>query len=497
MSAAAPIARKRRTALLVIPRSVALVHRWLGILIGFMFALWFASGAVLCFVPFPLLGANTRIAHSERIALDRVRIGPAAALAAAPDLPAQRLRLISVAGHPRYVLSAPGRGVVSVSAESGRVLEPLSAASARTVAEHFGARPVADIDGPLQYDQWTVHDEYNPFRPFYRLHLQDQAGTVLYVSTRSGEVLQRTRRRERDWNRVGAVIHWVNWVWLRRHKSLWRWTMLTMGGACLALALLGLFLGVVHLINSKRLRRPGLSYFRGWLRWHHVIGLFTGTLLLTWAVSGCLMLDAGTLFPSDQPTASKLADIQGMGLAIAAAQFPISLLSELPPAREIEVTALAGQPYVIVRTGGNRPPQLAGFSAPGRLSLLHGLPDSQLLSAVRLGWPNRRVLAIKAVSPDDSYQVLAHPLPRTARRIVLDDSGHTWVQMDSATGRILSVTDSRSRTRRWLVQGLHDFDFPMLDRAGPLRLILLVLATTAGFLFSCTGMVLGIRRLLC
>ena len=481
--------------MLVPPRSLTLLHRWLGIGVGFLFALWFASGAVLCFVPFPILPPAARIAQVEPIDLARVSVAPAAALAAAPGLGVKRLRLISVNGYPRYVLSVAGGPVVSISAESGKPLGLLSASAARAVAAAFGGRPVAAVAGPFDDDQWIVHDQYDAFRPFYRVTLEDTRGTELYVSARSGEVLQRTRRAQRGWNYVGSVVHWVNIVALRRHKDLWRGVMLTLAGTCGLLACAGLTLGVIHLINTRRARRRGLSPFRGWLRWHHSIGLFASVLLLSWVISGCLMLDDGTVFPSDQPTAAAVGSFRGMTLAEAADRFPLATLRMLPPARQIELTAVAGIPYLVVRNGSPSDSWLATPAPGGGLPLSHDVPDASLLAAAHAAWPSSRVLQIRAIPADDAYRVLSDPLPPAARRIVFDDPERTWIQIDSATGRILSVTDSGSRARRWWVNGLHDFDFPLLDRSAPLRLLALVLAVAAGFLFSCTGLVVGVKGL--
>lgn len=496
MNTASPnLSRSRRPALLVPPRTLILVHRWLGIGVGFLFAVWFASGAVMSFVPFPSLPGSTRLAHSEAIDIGRVRVSPAAALGAASGLPVKSIRLISVEGHPRYVLAVAGGPVVSVSAESGQLLETLPASTAREVAESFSGQLVAGITGPFDYDQWIVHDQYDEFRPFYRVALAGGRGTELYVSARSGEVLQRTHRAEREWNFVGSVVHWANIVALRRHKDIWRWAMLTLGSICGLLACAGLTLGVMHLINVRRMRRPGLSPFRSWLRWHHTIGLFASVLLLSWIVSGCLMLDDGTVFPSDQPTAAEVAGVREMTLAQATARFPLAILSMLPPARQIEVTAVAGIPYLVVRNGA---PDGSWLATPipggGRLSLSHFVPDASLLAAVREAWPTSHARAVRGIPPDDAYQLLSDPLPHTARRIVLDDAHRTWVQIDSATGRILSVTDSRSRLRRWWVEGLHDFDFPLLDRSGVAHQTVLLLAVALGFLFSCTGLVVGVKR---
>lgn len=487
--------RSSRPALLAPPRSLTLLHRWLGIGVGFLFTLWFASGAVLCFVPFPTLPSGVRIAHGEPIDLQRVGIAPHAALAAARGLTVERIRLISVDGHPRYVLTVAGGSVVSLSAESGKLLGPLSAETARAVAAAFGRHPAATVVGPLDDDQWIVHDQYDEFRPFYRAALEDGRGTELYVSARSGEVLQRTRRAQREWNYVGSVVHWINIVGLRRHKRLWRDVMLALAGTCGLLACAGLALGVIHLINARRARRRGMSPFRGWLRWHHSAGLFASVLLLSWAISGCLMLDDGTVFPGDRPTPAEIAGFRGLTLAEAAAPFSITLLRELPPAREIEVTAVAGTPYLVARDGGPGGSWLATPAASGGLALSHTVPDPSLLAAVRAAWPGARVRQTGQIPPDDAYRVITDPLPPTARRVVLADPGKTWFQIDSATGRILSVTDSRGRARRWWVNGLHDFDLPLLERSGPLRMPALMLAVIVGFLFSCTGLVLGFKRL--
>jgi hypothetical protein len=128
----------------------------------------------------------------------------------------EHLRLISVAGHPGYVFSLAGYPVLSVSAESGQTLPPVSAATAVVVAEQFTGENISGIDGPFDYDQWTVHEQYGPYRPFYKVTLDDAAGTCIYISLRSGEVIQRTRRTERAWNWIGAVVHWINPTLLRK-----------------------------------------------------------------------------------------------------------------------------------------------------------------------------------------------------------------------------------------------------------------------------------------
>jgi hypothetical protein len=482
-----------------VSRRISSVHRWLGILLGLLFVLWFASGIILSFVPFPTLVTGERISGSEAIDLEKVQVSPAAALAAAHapagTAPVMHLRLVSVAGHPRYVLAPVGRPVLSVSAETGQALVPVSADVARTVAEQFSAEKISRIDGPFDFDQWTVHERYGPYRPFYKISMADAAGTCLYVSLRSGEVIQRTRRAERAWNWVGAVVHWINPTLLRKHQAAWRWTVWSVALLGILLAIAGIWLGVVRYVDFKRLRRPGISPFTGWLRWHHSIGLFAAALVLTWTTSGWLTVDRGTLFSRDEPTVAQLERLRGLSLTEAAAAFPVLQLRKLRNPREIEVAAVGGQPFLVVRNAGAFPSQLVSVSDAGTLYTSRVIPDEMLLSGVQLAWSTVGVLGIQSIADNDAYRVRSNPLPDTARRIVLNDRTHTWIQIDAASGQILSVTDSSRRLYRWLVDGLHCFDFPLLNHAGPLRHALILLAATTGLLFCSTGVVIGMKRL--
>jgi hypothetical protein len=495
MSPVATSTNRKKSILPGATRRVLPVHRWLGITLGMLFALWFASGMILSFVPFPSLAIRDRISRSEPIDLQKVRVSPAAALAAAGMAPGMQLRLISVGGHPRYVLSPAGQPVLSVSAETGQALPPLSEDLARAVAEQFSGEKISRLEGPFDYDQWTVHEQYGPYRPFYKMSIADAAGTCIYVSLRSGEVIQRTRSTERAWNWVGAVVHWINPTLLRKHQAVWRWTVWSVALLGILLTLAGIWLGVVRYLDSKRRRRPGISPFTGWLRWHHSIGLFAAAFVLTWISSGWLTVDRDTLFSRDGPTVSQIERLRGVPLAEAATDFPVLQLRKLGSPREIEVIAVGGHPFLVVRDAGVSSSQLMSADDAGTLRTSRIIPDELLLSAVQSAWPTVGVVGIQAIAEDDAYRVRSNPLPDTARRIVLNDRARTWIQIDAASGQILSVADRSRRLYRWLVDGLHCFDFPMFHRAEPVRHALILLAATTGLLFCSTGVVIGVKRL--
>jgi len=477
-------------------RLMSTAHRWLGMALGVVFAAWFASGTILSFVPFPELGRWERIAGGAALALEKVQVAPSDAIAASGLTTVEQLRLISVEGQPRYTVLGSGNGLTSVSAINGKPLGPVSPEAARNIAEGFSALTAQRIEGPFDYDQWTVHNGYDRYRPLYRVEMGDEEGTELYVSTRSGEVVQRTRRWERAWNWVGAVVHWINPTVLRKHEAVWHSIVWSLSLVAIAVPLAGIFLGLVRYVNLKRSGRPGISPFRGWLRWHHTIGLLGGIFVLSWVTSGWLSLDRGRIFSSDRPSQEQKERFRGISVNAAVEAFSMSRLRALGNPRELEFSAIGGRPLLIIRAGNPRSSAIDLTDTAGMHQVLAVLPDELLLAAVKSAWSPASPLEVSAVAANDAYAgPRSNRLPQSARRIRLDDPSGTWVHVDAESGQILSIMDKSRRAYRWLVDGLHTFDFPVLNEAGMLWHVLLVMATTTGFGLSCTAIVLAIKRL--
>jgi hypothetical protein len=222
---------------IAVMKSLAFFHRWVGVLLCLMFATWFLSGAVMVFVGFPSLSPEDRWERSEPVDLKQIQIAPAAALSRAPD--SNRLRLLQYAGRPHYLLDGAGP-VVVVDAVSGAVQSPITATTAAQIAKQFAQTAVTGTMGPFDYDQWVVHQQFDRARPFYRVALQDDANTELYVSARSGELLQRTTARERGWNWVGSVVHWWYYTAIRKDWNLWDSAVWWLSLAGLTLAAAGM-----------------------------------------------------------------------------------------------------------------------------------------------------------------------------------------------------------------------------------------------------------------
>ena len=158
------------------------------------------------------------------------------------------------------------------------------------------------------YDQWTVPNGFGRHRPLYRIALNDNAGTELYVSSVTGEVVLNTTRRERAWNYVGSVTHWIYPTLLRRSHGAWDATVWSLSLVALIAAISG---GILGILRVKIARWRIVSPYWGWQKWHHVLGLACMTFVLTWIFSGWLSMDHGRLFSTGKLSAAETALVAG------------------------------------------------------------------------------------------------------------------------------------------------------------------------------------------
>src|SRR5262249_44512168 len=168
------------------------IHRWLGTGLGPLFAMWFASGIVMHFVPFPQLDENERIAGLAPLKLDANLHGPADAVMALGEPHTARVRLIQRADGPVYIVSGHSGSTALQAGDLTTASVPSSVLALVIGADYAHRRGTRASDAAklslIDYDQWTVSGKYQPHRPLYRLGLDDEAGTVIYISSKTGEI---------------------------------------------------------------------------------------------------------------------------------------------------------------------------------------------------------------------------------------------------------------------------------------------------------------------
>lgn len=468
-----PVRRTLRRVL----RWMFLTHRWVGVALGLLMALWALSGFVMMYVSYPATTAAERAAG-----LQPLDLRGCCAEFAYPDGPIERATVEMLAGQP--VLRWFGPDGPHLTALAGP--PPVSGrAQAAQVARDYlrntaGATPSLTVT-PVEVDQWTLQQQ--AYAPLYQVSVADARGTVLYISGLTGEVVQDTHRSERLWNWLGAVPHWLYFTPLRRDGAAWSQVVIWTSLAGTLLTLTGLYIGVT-MFHWRR----GKSPFRGLGWWHHWSGLVFGLATLTFVFSGFASMQPWGWLESEGP-GPELAAIAGRPIGSEDVRALVDTLAAHPPANAVsaEVAVQRGQAWAILVDSHGRRTRAA-------LATLAPAPPTRAELAALAAAPGR-VARQGLIRDGDAYHYPHHSTPAQlpAWRAIYADPGRTRLYLDPATGEVIDFVDADSRQFRWWHLALHRLDFGAL-RERPLwdAVTLLLLAGVA--LSTLLGVWMGWRR---
>lgn len=479
----------RRAVIRRLRRWLYIGHQWIGIATCILFAMWFVSGVVMMYVAFPNLTDGERLAALPDLAWKKVQIAPDRAMAAAGLAHYPRdLRLNMLNDEPVYRLIDGEGKRQTISAVDGRAIDSISLERALDVARRHPAAADARLDSVVDRDQWSVTARFDPLRPFFLVSLGDAAGTQLYVSQRSGEIVLDTTRTERVWNWLGSIPHWIYPTVLRKDGALWRQVVLWISGVCMLVAVSGIWIGILRVRLRRRYSSGRITPYRGWMAWHHVTGFFAGVFVLTWMFSGWLSLNPGDFFAARDPSREMLLRYAGHVAPNIAAEW---ISKPEASAVETRFVWLGGKPLMLLADrSGMQTPTDPTTGAPAPLS------DAVIFEAARHLMPQAALTMQQRLGEYDSYWYAHHQyraLP--VLRAGFDDAAQTWFHIDPRSGEILSRIDSSRRSYRWLFNALHSFDFQLLLSYRPAWDASVWLLSLLGLTISVSGIVIGWRRL--
>ena len=471
-------------------RQLHLWHRWLGIGVGVLVLLWFGSGIVMMYMPYPALTEQERMAWLSPIDPAKVRISAwdAWLTTAQPGLPGA-VRLNTVAGRPVYHFQA-GPSLHSIWADTGAALQVTDGMAAEAARSAVPGARVLSVER-LQLDQWTF-GRVAMHRPLYRVDAGDAAGSVLYVSGRTGELVRDTTRSERAWNWAGSVIHWIYFTPLRTHGEPWRQVVMWTSAVALMLAMTGMVLGLQRVRLRRRYAGGARSPYKGWQAWHHWLGLILGTLTLTWLFSGWLSVTPFGWLSSPGITAQDRLAFANGPLDRADLSVAMQLAARsVPDVLELEWRRVDGKLYLSALERTQRRLLDAHSGAA-----VGALPTNVLLRAVQATRPAAPLKDAVMLSSEDNYYYSHHSQAAfPVLRVQFQLPDETTFYADPVQGQLVGYADRNSKWTRWLFNGLHQFDFASIVRTRPVWDALVVSLCLLGAVLSITGVVLGWRRL--
>lgn len=466
-------------------RWLYLVHRWIGIASCLFFAMWFLSGLVMVYVPYPSLSPAEKLAGSEAIDWAAVDVPPPLDGGRLP----QELSLEMRDGTPVWRVTGWDGTHTTLAASRGTVLRPVDAPYAGRVAGRFANAPTRHVER-LTRDQWTVAGGFDQHRPLWKVALADASGTEAYLSSNTGAVVQVTTRRERFWNWLGSVPHWLYPTVLRQDQTAWRQVVLWVSGPCIAAAIAGMWIGILRTrIGVRRFKGGRMTPYNGWMLWHHVAGLMGGVFLVAWIFSGWLSVDPGHLFGGTKPDKAAMRTYQA---------------SDPMPGLALDRLGISGEGAVVAElTDHARNPLILLSYRDGRRVVLNAatLAPSQatavaIVRAVRHLESPAPLLSVDRLTAPDAYWYAVGMLPRLpVLQLRFADPARTWFYIDPATGEVLRTVDERQRAYRWVFDLLHKWDLNTLTLHRPAWDGLIWLFSIAGVVTSISGIWLGWKRL--
>jgi hypothetical protein len=501
-------------------KCLILSHRYLGIPLSALFIVWFVSGIAMMYSGgMPSLTPELRLERAAALDPSRVALAPIeAAERAGLASTIGNLTLVSLLGRPAYRFRG-FRGATTVFADTGEPLAEIDAARAIAIAGAFAgvaANRVAFVRTVTEPDQWTLTETRS--LPLHMLRIDDDAGSVVYVSPNTGEVSLVTTRASRTLAWFGAIPHWFYFTALRTNQPLWYWSVVWASAIGCVLAVMGLILGFTQFRRTRPFRLSASIPYRGWMRWHYLLGTVFGLFALTWVFSGLLSMEP---FAWTRATGIDVPREAFSGGSIDLAEYPLVDAAAWNTAlagrdiKELEFVRIQDEPYYLARVSAaadarlqsEREHQPYPLAAGDRSNeLLIGARDLRirrepfaaeaLIDRLRAAVPDAAIVDQTLLNEYDSYYYARDrraPLP--VLRVKFDDLAATWVYIDPRRAELVAQTHRASRVERWLFNGLHSLDFAFWYDRRPAWDIGMILLSLGALATSAVGMYLGIKRL--
>jgi hypothetical protein len=469
-------------------RTLVVFHRYLGIAVGILMLVWFASGIVMMYVGFPRLTEQERVNALSPIpwqACCRVADG-----LIADDQQFYRVQIENLLGVPVLRLRRPPRPDLVVDLAEGVGVRGFNSADARaialdTVIRTVGPATVASA-ATIDEDQWTV-GRYRRDRPLHRLTFHDPQRSAVYVSSTSGQVVLRTTSMQRFWNWLGAIPHWFYLSALRSDGPLWSETVIWASILGTFLTVLGLYLGIAQFRRGKDGK---FSPYRGLFYWHHLSGLVFGIATLTFVVSGLVSMNPWG-FLEGRGGAGETGRLEGPLPAWGEVRASLAAVQAgSADAVSLTTAPFAGKLFWLI-TGPNG--TVTRLDASGNAA---PLPEQELAEAADRLVGSNGISERGMLREEDAYYFSHHDqVALPVYRIIANDAENTRYYLDPTSGALLRRADSNARWHRWLFAGLHRIDFAAWLRTRPTWDVIVITLMLGGLAGSATGLYLAIRRI--
>ena len=467
------------------------LHRRLGLVLGPAVLLWFLSGVVLLWVPYPSLTETEWFAAAKAIPLTKC-CGALAGVVAQVERPVgiESVRVKMVGERLVAVAQLLDGSLVALAADTGAVLTPFTQEEIERIVQPVAAGRMIEAVELINYDVWTVHQRFDPYRPLWKVQLSGEDRSGLYVSRLTGDVVQDTTAEERRWNLVGAVLHWWYLPWLRHQWAWWDqvvWWVSAVGTVTVVAG--GLILG------WEWVKHGWSGCFTGRWKVHRALGVIAGVAACFWMASGWLSMDHGRWFSDGKIDAQERERFMGGRLVLhdLGVLPDLAVMSGQAAVKEIRLIKMAGMVHIMARTSSS---QQAILAVPSQEEASREAFQDEVVKAAARSLLGDGVLTVMKVEGNESgaCSAVGDDTAPPLTRVATTDVEPKEVLVDNRTGTLVERVDASRRLYHRLFNTFHRWDVPWLSHHCDLRRMLMSLWCLLGAGLAGSGIWMGLSR---
>ncbi|QZT38423.1 PepSY domain-containing protein [Halosquirtibacter xylanolyticus] len=316
-------------------------------------------------------------------------------------------------------------------------------------------------------DTWIPWSRLKKDLPIYKYTYND--GLQLYISSRTGEVVQRTTTKERWIAYFGAIPHWLYFKWLRQHTSTWINVIKVLCVFCLIAIVSGYLYGWIIFFKARKSN----PYKRKNHKYHFALGLPAGLIILTWTLSGFFSLHH--VAPSWAPIGVKKKVKSIWTPQPITVQQNLTSIDYTKPIVAISWKNIGGK--VMTKMIDHEGQET--FYNPGSVKSNFWTP-LYLKERFKQLLPKNEITMTKG----ENNQL----------NIKVNDQGKSTFTFDLIKGELIHYEDSNTRLNNFLYRGLHAFKIGKLNHYPIIRISLILIFLTIGTAVLITGLFITIHK---
>lgn len=468
-------------------------HKYTGIFISAFFLMWFVTGIVLIYHPYPRVSEQLCNSHKEVLPSslpeldwigDRVE----------GDLQAVKIRQFQ--GQTLIDVKTKDKKA-QLTTDTLQEIKPVDFKCVVNIARGWTDAPVAKVDTLHRREQWVLYSKYDKELPIYKFHFDDKDKTELFISGQSAQVLQLTTRKERFWAYVGAIPHKLYFPFIRRNTDAWMDTVVVGGSVCFAAALTGFLYGLYLFFRRKRVKgKFGNPFKKRWQRIHFSFGLVFGLFTVAWGISGIFSMSRVPqwIIRTEAPFTFNKTRLWGKGLLPADTyKLGFNKVKEAyPQLKEITLARFADIPAYIIIEGEN---ERYLNASSDEVEILQ-IPESTIVEGFGKMYGKDVPVKVSLLEEYDNYYVNlrgTYTLPVYKVEVDNNDKELYYVSPDDG---YIKYLNKNKKADKWLFSAIHYLNIPWLITRRALWTICMWVLCGGCAMVCLSGVILGIKSLL-